>query len=130
MHVYHVTGRHLTQMTMRKVSLWAHLVFVSGHILDFSSMHAEFGTPTSLRKLPYWRMCKSLVAANLGSWTRRACWHICKDKASLPQRRLQLKAIVCSTILCMATVSSLLHPHPSPTTICRTYSSVKTKMLL
>jgi len=26
------------------------------------SMHAQSGTPTSLRKLPYWRMYKSLLA--------------------------------------------------------------------
>ena len=49
---------------------------VSGHILN---THVQSGTPTSLRRLRYWKMCKSLLAkyaANHGSWIMIVCWRI------------------------------------------------------
>ena len=49
---------------------------VSGHILN---THVQSGTPTSLRRLRYRKMCKSLLAkyaANYGSWIMIVCWRI------------------------------------------------------
>ena len=86
--------------------------------------HVKYGTPTSLRTLPYLRMCACKICCK--SWfIDYESMLTYLDIPSLQQRRLQLlKANMVYQFVHGGSFipEGLLLPHPPPTTICEPFS--------